>query len=97
MEEEPVPQLTRMVDFKLPLYWLITGLVAGLWTLISMWFSLSQLVKTVAELQTTINSNNSSVNLVISETTLLKFRQTAVETELARINEILRNQQRNPK
>lgn len=97
MEDDSLPQLTRMVDFKLPLYWLITGLVAGLWALISMWFSVSQLVKTVADLQTIISSNNSSVTMVVSEIALMKFRQTALETELNRINEILRNQQRNTK
>lgn len=83
--------LTRMVDLKVPLHWLISGLVAGLWTLISMWFSVSQLVKNVAELQITLAQSNSSVAVAMQELSMLKYRQTVVETELARLNDLMRS------
>jgi HAMP domain-containing protein len=87
MDDESLPQLTRMVDFKLPLYWLITGLIAGLWTLISMWFSVSQLVKNVADLQTTIANSNSSITVVLQEVNMMKYRQSQMEAELARLTQ----------
>jgi hypothetical protein len=76
-----------MVDFKLPLYWLITGLIAGLWTLISMWFSVSQLVKNVADLQITIANSNSSITVVLQEVNMMKYRQSQMEAELTRLTQ----------
>lgn len=57
------------------------------WVLISMWFSVGQLVKTVDELQITVKSGNNSVVAVAGELALLKFRLTNVEDSVKRTSE----------
>ena len=69
----------RIVDLKIPLTWLLG--VAGFlgWALISMYFSLNQLVTTVTDLQITVKSGNNSVAAVAGELALQKFRLQNVE------------------
>ena len=78
-EQESPERVTRVIDFKIPLPWLLG--VAGVvgWALISMYFSVGQLVKTVDELQITVKSGNSSVVAVVGELALQKFRLQNVE------------------
>lgn len=95
---EPAERVTRVIDFRIPLPYLITGLAAVSWALISMWFAVGQLVKTVEELQITVKSGNSSVVAVAGELALQKFRLTNVEDAVKRNNDaILIIQQRNTK
>jgi hypothetical protein len=84
---EDTAHFPRVIDFRIPLPWLL-GVMAFLgWALISMYFSLGQLVKTVGELQITVNSGNTSVVAVTGELALLKFRLTNAEDTLKRLAE----------
>ena len=83
-EPENEPRTTRVIDLRIPLPWLLG--VAGVigWALISMYFSVGQLVKTVDELQITVKSGNTSVVAVAGELALLKFRLTNAEEAIKR-------------
>jgi hypothetical protein len=81
------PRITRVIDLKIPLPWLLG--VAGIigWAMISMYFSVGQLVKTVDDLQITVKSGNTSVVAVSGELALLKFRLTNVEDAVKRVTD----------
>lgn len=80
-------RVTRVIDFRIPLPYLLTG-VGGLgWALISMWFALNQLVKTVDELQHAVKLGNVSVVAVAGELSLIKFRLNNVEDAVKRVAE----------
>lgn len=82
-------RVTRVIDFRILLPWLLTGVAGISWGLISMWFSVNQLVRTVDDLQITVKSGNTSVVAVAGELALLKFRLTNAEDALKRIAEKL--------
>ena len=85
IEPEQEPRVSRIVELKLPLTWMLG--VAGVvgWALVSMYFSVGQLVKTVDELQITVKSGNGSVVAVAGELALLKFRLTNAEDAVKRV------------
>lgn len=83
-------RVSRVIDFRIPLPWLLSGVAAITWGLISMWFSVNQLVKTVDDLQITVKSGNTSVVAVAGELALLKFRLTNAEDEQKKISESVR-------
>lgn len=72
--------LTRMIDFRIPLPWLLGGFSAIGWALVSMWFSLNQLVRDVAEMQATVKAGNTQAVAVAGELALLKFRVDKLES-----------------
>lgn len=78
---EPEPRVSRIVELKLPLTWMLG--VAGVigWALISMYFSVGQLVKTVDDLQITVKSGNSSVTAIAGKQALTDFRIDNVEAQ----------------
>ena len=78
-QQEQYERTSRVVEFKLPLHWLI-GVASGVaFTLISMWFSLNTLVRTVGDLQIDVKAGNNSVVAVVGELALLKYRLTNAE------------------
>lgn len=85
--EQAVDRISRVVDFKIPLTYLIGGVISLAWVLVSMWFSVGQLVKNVDDLQITVKSGNSSVVAVAGELALLKFRLQNVEDSVKRTSE----------
>jgi hypothetical protein len=85
--DQTADRISRVVDFKIPLIYLISGVISLGWVLISMWFSVGQLVKTVDDLQITVKSGNSSVVAVAGELALLKFRLQNVEDTVKRTSE----------
>lgn len=85
MPEQEPDRITRVIDFRIPLTWLLTGVAAVSWALVSMWFSVAQLVGTVNDLQITVKSGNTSVVAVSGELALLKFRLTNVEDSVKRV------------
>lgn len=86
-DNEVQEKVARIIELKIPLPWLLSGVAAVTWGLISMWFSVNQLVKTVDELQITVKSGNTSVVAVAGELALLKFRLTNAEDGLKRVTD----------
>ncbi len=83
-------RITRVVDFRIPLPWLIGVCGAIGWALISMYFSVNVLVKTVGELQIDVKAGNNSVVAVAGELALLKYRLTNAESTIDRVSESLK-------
>jgi hypothetical protein len=81
-EEREQPGITRLIDFKIPLHWLLVTMAGLAWALVSMWFSLNQLVGLVSDLQVDVKAGNGSTNVISSELALIKFRTSNNETEI---------------
>jgi len=86
-DTESPKRLARVVDFRVPLIWLIGALGTVSWGLLSMYFSVNQLVNTVGELKIEVKSGNTSVVAVAGELALLKFRLSNAEDSIKRIGE----------
>lgn len=78
-------RVTRVIDLKIPLVWLLSIAGALAWVLISMWFSLNQLVVLVADLQISVKSGNSAYQVLASEQALINYRMGTVEARLKTI------------
>lgn len=73
-EQEQDQRITRVIDFRIPLPWLLGICMAVGWALVSMWFSVNQLVRDVADLQITVKAGNTQATTVAGEIALLRFR-----------------------
>jgi hypothetical protein len=86
MSEQREPAgITRLIDFKIPLHWLLVTITGLGWALVSMWFALNQLITSVADLQIDVKAGNGSTNVILSEIALLKFRASSSEAEVAQL------------
>lgn len=74
MDETEQARITRVIDFRIPLPWLLGICMAVGWALVSMWFSVNQLVRDVADLQITVKAGNTQATTVAGEIALLRFR-----------------------
>ena len=75
-------RLTRVIDLKIPLVWLLTISASLAWVLISMWFTLNQLVVLVADLQVTAKAGGNNYSVLASEQALMDYRLTSVEAQI---------------
>lgn len=79
--EQTADRIRRVVDFKIPLIYLISGVISLGWVLISMWFSVGQLVKTVDDLQITVKAGNGQAVTFAGEIALLRYRVENLEAD----------------
>jgi hypothetical protein len=82
-EISPERALSKVVDLRLPLPWLITGCGTLLWSLISMYFSLNQ----IKEDMTALKAASVVMTAASGEMALVKFRLTSVESDLAQLKQ----------
>lgn len=80
-DQQPDLKVTRVIDFRIPLPWLLSGLAMVAFTMISMYFSVNQLVRDVADLQITVKAGNSQATTVAGDIALLRFRIENLEAE----------------
>lgn len=73
-----------VVDFKIPLPWLLGGAGVLFWGLIGMWFKLAALAENVAELQINVKAGTATTIQYASEQTLIKYRLEKLEAERER-------------
>lgn len=78
-------RVTRVIDLKIPLVWLLSIMGALAWVLISMWFTLNQLVVTIADLQITVKAGSTSYSVLASEQALMNYRMGTVEAQIKAI------------
>lgn len=71
-----------VIDFRLPLAWLLGGVIAISWAVISMYFAVQTLITSVADLQITVKSGNVSTSVLAGEVSLLRFRVEVIEADL---------------
>lgn len=74
-------RIARVVDFRIPLWGLLTGGGAVLWALVNMYFTLNQLVKDVNDMQINVKAGSSQVTTVAGEIAILRFRVENLEAE----------------
>lgn len=80
-EQQPDLKVTRVIDFRIPLPWLLAGLIGVGWALVSMYFAVNQLVRDVADLQITVKAGNGQAVTVAGEIALLRFRVENLEAD----------------
>lgn len=83
--DEPNDRVSRVIDFRIPLPWLICVCSGICWALISMYFSVNALVKTVGDLQIDVKAGNNSVVAVAGELALLKYRLSNAEVTIQNV------------
>ncbi|MDR6886154.1 MULTISPECIES: hypothetical protein [Variovorax] len=81
-EEQQTERTTRIIDLRIPLPWVLTGLITVGFTLVSMYFNVNQLVRDVGELQITVKAGNTQVTTLAGEQALLRFRMENIEGEM---------------
>lgn len=79
------PPVSRVIDFRIPLPYLISGFCALAFTLVSMYFSLNQLLREVGDLQVTVKAGNTQSVTLAGEQALLRFRMENIEGEIRQI------------
>jgi hypothetical protein len=84
---EAATALMRMVDFKIPLVWLLGGFIAAVTLLASMYFQLQDVARNMVELQTMVRIGNNQSTALQSEVALIKFRLAQLEAEHARLHQ----------
>ena len=80
-EQQQDLKVTRVIDFRIPLPWLLSGGIVVGWALVSMYFSINQLLRDVGELQITVKAGNSQATTIAGDIALLRFRIENLEAE----------------
>lgn len=78
--------LLRMVDFRIPLVWLLGGFLMAASVLIGMYFQLQQVRESLTELQATVKAGNVQAITIASEIALMRYRIENIENARAREN-----------
>ena len=81
------------VDFKLPLWGLLTAFSLACLMIAGLYFNVQGLTAAVTELQVTVKAGNAALVNAGSENAMQNYRLGAIETEQSRINELLRSVQ----
>jgi hypothetical protein len=81
---DPARALWRMVDFKIPLVWLLGGFILGITILTSMYYQLQRVTEAVADLKITVTAGNNANSVTAGEIALIKFRLEHLEADAAR-------------
>ena len=79
------PPITRIIDFRIPLPYLLSGFFGLAFTLVSMYFSLNQLLREVGDLQITVKAGNAQSVTLAGEQALLRFRMENIEGDMRQI------------
>lgn len=80
-DNQQEPRVSRVIDLRIPLPWLLG--VAGVvgWGLVSMWFMVNQLTRDVSDLQITVKAGNGQAVTVAGELALLRYRVENIEAD----------------
>jgi hypothetical protein len=76
-----LPRVTRVIDMKLPLNWLLTVAFSLALLIGGMYFQLGQLSKDMTELKITVNSGNSQAATLQGEIAILRYRVENLESD----------------
>lgn len=75
-------RVTRIVDLKIRLEWLLGIAILVGSALVSTYYKTDQLVVAVADLQIAVKSGNSSVTAIVGKQALTDFRMDSVENSV---------------
>lgn len=74
--------LARMVDLRIPLPWLLSGVGAFLLVVMNMWFSLAQIKTDMSDLKLAIAATTATAGKM----QLLEFRLQTLESDVSRLS-----------
>lgn len=74
-------RVSRVIDFRIPLPWLLGVMGVVGWGLVSMWFMVNQLTSDVSDLQITVKAGNGQAVTVAGELALLRYRVENIEAD----------------
>lgn len=74
-------RVSRVIDFRIPLPWLLGVMGVVGWGLVSMWFMVNQLTRDVSDLQITVKAGNGQAVTVAGELALLRYRVENIEAD----------------
>lgn len=77
--QNTLQHLSRMVDLKIPLAYLLTASAAATWALVNMHFTVKQLAINMQEVQITIKTGNQQAAIDSGELALIKYRVDTLE------------------
>ena len=80
--EDGPPRITRVIDFRVTLPWVLSCIGAFGFVLETTYFNLNQLIRDVGELQIVVKAGNSQSVTLAGEQALLGFRLENVEGAL---------------
>lgn len=72
-------RVTKIIDFKLPLPYILTALAGLAAVLIGMWSTLSQVSRDLTELQVVVKGGNTQVNAIDRDLARLQWRVDLLE------------------
>lgn len=75
--------VTRMIDMRIPLVWLMTGAFTVAGILAGMYYTLQQVQHDMQEMKVLLKSNDGAAQELKQEMAVQKFRLTSMENELA--------------
>lgn len=76
-------QVTRMIDMRIPLVWLMTGAFTVAGILAGMYYTLQQVQHDMQEMKVILKSGDAQGRLLEKELEVQKFRIGSIEQELA--------------
>ena len=72
--------LMRMVDFRIPLPWLLGGFVMAAGLLIGMYYQLQAVSEQLRDVQVTLKASNQALIQLTADQALLKYRVEKLES-----------------
>lgn len=84
------PSAKVTLEMKIPLWGAMTVLGSGVVALIGLYFQMQMMTASVVEVQATLKNNNTAVSGLLAEQSLIKYRLNAVESDVARLNDLVR-------
>lgn len=76
-----LPRITRVIDMKLPLTWLLGVAFAFAAAFASMYFKLGQLGEDMTELKISVKAGNNAASTTSGEIAILKYRVENLEAD----------------
>lgn len=83
LETQPgdLPRVTKIIDMKLPLNWLLTVAFSLALLIGGMYFKLGQLGEDMTDLKISVKAGNNQASTVQGEIAILKFRLENLESD----------------
>lgn len=78
-QEKEAEGVSRFIDYKLPLPWLLSSAGVITFTLIAMFFKLERLGEDVTEMKASVRAGSAVSSTVQNEVAILRFRVESLE------------------
>lgn len=82
-------RLTRVIDFRIPLPYLLTGIGALVVFLFTLHTDVRQLLRDVSKMQATAEAGNAQLNSITSEQSLQRYRLDNLESDVRAIKKVV--------